>query len=78
MVIHSVDDDNDVVDGMKPTLDKINATAMAVTGAPRSLPTNVFFPNNCAKLAVKDKAATLPQLFEADIREGTISFGAAA
>ena len=51
---------------------------MAVTGAPRSLPTNVFFPNNCAKLAVKDKAATLPQLFEADIREGTISFGAAA
>ena len=27
---------------------------------------------------MKDKTATLPQLFEADIREGTISFGAAA
>ena len=52
MVIHSVDeeeevdDENDVVDGMKPTLDKINAIAMAVTGAPRSLPTNVFFPKS--------------------------------
>ena len=51
MVIHSVDDEeeadeNGAFDGMKPTLDKINAIAMAVTGAPRSLPTNVFFPNN--------------------------------
>ena len=26
---------------------------------------------------MKDRAATLPQLFEADIREGAISFGAA-
>lgn len=44
-VIHSfaeVDSD----DGRNPTLDNTNATAIAVTGAPRSFPTNVFFPNS--------------------------------
>jgi len=33
-------------DGINPTLDKTNATAIAVTGAPRSLPTKVFFPTS--------------------------------
>ena len=72
IVIHSEEDDdaNDNDDGMTPTLDSTNATAIAVTGAPRSLPIKVLFPNSWAKEAVKESAATLPQLFEAAIRDG--------
>mmetsp|Transcript_32661 Transcript_32661/g.66630 ORF Transcript_32661/g.66630 Transcript_32661/m.66630 type:complete len:113 (-) Transcript_32661:410-748(-) len=33
-------------DGINPTLDNTKATAIAVTGAPRSLPTKVFFPSS--------------------------------
>ena len=40
------DEDNTNDDGINPTLDKTNATAIAVTGAPRSLPTSVVLPNS--------------------------------
>ena len=43
-VAEEADNTND--DGMNPTLDKTNATAIAVTGAPRSLPTSVVLPNS--------------------------------
>lgn len=63
---HDVDDDDAIDDGnsivgIQPMLDSTKVSAIAVTGAPSSLPTMVVFPNSCASDAVNDKTAIFPQ-----------------
>ena len=61
------DDDTDDHVGIQSTLASAKESAMAVTGAPRSLPIVVDLPSSCAKETRNDKAATLPHESDCDM-----------
>jgi len=74
-VLHVNDDDDDDGDdsgddcsvGIHPTLDAINVSAMAVTGAPSNFPINVVLPRSWAREAANERTAMFPQLFDEEI-----------
>ena len=53
--------EEDTNEGMQPTLESTNVSAIAVTGAPSRFPISVVLPSSWAKDAVKASAATFPQ-----------------
>ena len=71
-IVHDVDVDVSARDGphgIQSTLDSAKDNAMAVTGAPRSLPIDVVLPRSCAIDAANDNAATFPQASDGDMME---------
>ena len=65
------EDDDDVIIrvGIHPILDNANVSAIAVTGAPSSLPMVVDLPSNCAKEAEKASVAIFPQVSDGESSE---------
>ena len=63
-----IDEDDDVIIrvGIHPILDNANVSAIAVTGAPSSLPMVVDLPSNCAKEAEKASVAIFPHVSEGE------------
>jgi hypothetical protein len=64
-VVSAHDDDESL--GIQSTLERANESAMAVTGAPRSLPIVVVLPRSWAREAANDSTATLPHASDGDM-----------
>ena len=65
----SAHDDDDESLGIQSTLERAKDSAMAVTGAPRSLPIIVVLPRSWAREAANDSTATLPHASDGDMME---------
>mmetsp|Transcript_22105 Transcript_22105/g.53553 ORF Transcript_22105/g.53553 Transcript_22105/m.53553 type:complete len:238 (+) Transcript_22105:1133-1846(+) len=61
------DDDSREQRGIQLTLESTKVSAIAVTGAPSSLPAIVVLPRSCASDAANDRVATFPQSSHGDI-----------
>lgn len=66
--VHNVDVRYSLV-GIQSTLASANESAMAVTGAPSSLPAVVDLPSSCANEATNESAAMFPQESNCDMME---------
>jgi hypothetical protein len=67
--VHDVVDVDRILVGIQSTLDNANESAMAVTGAPSSLPTVVDLPSSCANEATNESAAMFPHESDCDMME---------